>query len=124
MTKPFSSFAANAMEQRTTAPSNDAQRYWCICFPRRATARASFAATILRQSRLVLLDHARHRDPVADPRGALERRRTEDSVDHAGLRAVPGDSLPADVERHDLGELEHRARLRNDHLVDLGRVMT
>src|SRR5690349_11161697 len=90
--KPFSSLAANATEQRANAPSNDAQRYRCICFPHsRATARASFAATILRESGLVLLDHAGHGYPIADPRGALERGPAEDSVDHAGLRAVPGD---------------------------------
>src|SRR6185295_13930423 len=109
MTKPFSSFAANATEQRAIAPSNDSQRYWCICFPR-SRACASFAATILRESRLVLLDHARDGHPIADSRGALERRRANDSVDHAGLRAVPGDALAANVQRHDLGELEHRAR--------------
>src|SRR5688572_7344762 len=119
-TKPFSSLAANATEQRATAPSNDAQRYWCICFPRtRATARASFQATILRESQLALLDHAGDGHAVAHSGGALERRRADDPVDDGRLRAVPGDSLPADVERHDLDELQHRARRRPRHLVDL-----
>src|SRR4030095_16418567 len=82
--KPFSSLAANATEQRAIAPSNDAQRYWCICFPRsRATARASFQATILLESRLALLDHAGYRHPVTGSRGALEHRCAHDSIDHA-----------------------------------------
>src|SRR6185503_9561915 len=117
--KPLSSSAANAMLQTASAPSSDVQRYWCICFPRRAhdASRALFQATLLRErpERLALLEQPGHGDPVADARGALQRRCADDSVDHARLRAVPCDALPADVERDDLDELQHRARLGERH---------